>query len=119
VISMLLDGSLVSDEWTSSPLGDLVLSSLFTPRGAFFLRPDFGSDLHLLKGAKASESTLQLARRTPSSALKWAIDAGLLDSVVSQAEFHGSQLLLRVEISAGAAPLVLEIWLPVVAGGAT
>lgn len=118
MITMLPDGSLVSDEWQESLLADLVLSSLFTPRGAFFLIPDFGSDLHLLKGAKASPSTLQTARQIPSAALKWAVDSGLLDSVVSEAEINGSKLFLKVTVSAQTDSLILDLWFPVVAGGA-
>lgn len=117
MITMLPDGTLESDLWQDSPLADLVLVSLFTPRGAFFLRPDFGSDLHLLKSAKASESTRQMAERTPGQALKWAIDAGLLNSVRSVAKIEGSRLGLVVEVSAAQEDLALEIWIPVVAGG--
>lgn len=118
MITMLPDGSLVSDLWKDSPLADLVLVSLFTPRGALFLRPGFGSDLHLLNGAKASESTLQMAKQAPSNALKWAIDSGLLDSVSSEAEIQGSRLALKLVIQGQSDSLTLDLWFPVVAGGA-
>lgn len=53
-----------------------VYLSLMVRKGAFFQSPDFGSRLHLLKRAKNTERTENLAVEYCKEALQWLIDVG-------------------------------------------
>ncbi len=56
-----------------------VFMSIFTKKGSFFQRPDFGSNLFKIN--KLSDSTINLARQYIADALQWLIIVGKATAV--------------------------------------
>jgi len=68
------------DQRANSIINNIYLS-LAVEKGSFFANPDFGSRLHLLKRAKNTVRTEQLARDYCREALQWLIDSGRATSI--------------------------------------
>lgn len=58
-----------------------IIMSLAVKKGSWWFNPTFGSELHTLARAKATDSTAQLVKTYVQSALKWLISSGKLTSV--------------------------------------
>lgn len=98
--------------WT---VRDTAWHSLKIRRGAYWQRPDLGSDLHLLRNQKSTPTTLARAEAMAQKALAWMVSQGMLLSTSSSAAFDGPRRLrLRVTlIGLDRKPIDLQTFIPV------
>ena len=75
-----------------------VFLSLVVRRGSFFQNPGFGSRLHLLKRAKNTVKTAQLAVEYAKEALQWLLDTGRAKKIEVTAERDVTQDLHRLKL---------------------
>lgn len=69
----------ISADMTFEKVEDIrnnVFLSLYIDKGSFFLNPEFGSRLYLLKRAKLTPNTEKLAIEYCKEALQWIINIG-------------------------------------------
>ena len=115
MITMASDGTLSLDLSQETSVQDNILLSLSTPLGAFFQRPDFGSELPSLQRGKAvagkvETSAIAMVRR----ALQWMLDLALIDSVDVQASLSSpTRLDLTVDARFGSESIRVDYWIPV------
>ncbi|OGQ60735.1 MAG: hypothetical protein A3J24_06385 [Deltaproteobacteria bacterium RIFCSPLOWO2_02_FULL_53_8] len=70
---------------TSDIMNNIYLS-LSIAKGSWAFSPDFGSRLHLLQRAKATNHTASTAKDYCIEALKWLLDNGRADSIEVETE---------------------------------
>ncbi len=75
-----------------------VFLSLVVRKGSFFQNPSFGSRLHLLKRAKNTAKTAQLAVEYAKEALQWLLDTDKARKVEVTAERDRTQDLHRLKL---------------------
>ncbi|MHB9156271.1 MAG: phage GP46 family protein [Endomicrobiales bacterium] len=75
-----------------------VFLSLAVRRGSFFQNPAFGSRLHLLKRAKNTTKTAQLAVEYAKEALQWLLDTDKARKVEVTTEQDRTQDLHRLKL---------------------
>ncbi len=115
MITLASDGTLSLDLSQETSVQDNILLSLSTPLGAFFQRPDFGSELPSLQRGKAiagkvEPAAIGMVRR----ALQWMLDLSLIDSVDAQATLASpTQLYLSVDAHSGSETIHVDYWIPV------
>jgi phage gp46-like protein len=94
--------------------------SLTVQQGSFFADPAFGSRLYLLRRAKNTDKTMNLAIEYCKEALQWLIDTKKAVAVDVWAERERIQdlnrlkLLVEVTPYTGAAPVAFSIFVEVV-----
>ena len=79
-------------------LKDNIWLSLHVRRGSFFQRPGFGSRLHELERATATDRTAARAAAMAKDALAWLIDQELASTITALAAIE-SDKRLRLDIS--------------------
>ncbi len=80
------------------PLANNVYLSLMIKKGSFFLDPEFGSNLHLLKRSKNTERTAAQAREYCLEALQWIKDMGRAKAIEVYTQIDKLQDLHRLKI---------------------
>lgn len=112
------DGTLVLDGAVSSTpliaLQDNILLSLATPLGSLFQRPEFGSELYLLRRAKASSALPARAESMARTALQWMVDSGRLVSVdVVPQWLARDRLGIYTAATSSVGSISVPYWIPV------
>jgi len=110
--TLVLDGSVPSTPLIA--LQDNILLSLATPLGSLFQRPEFGSELYLLRRAKASSALPERAENMVRTALQWMIDSGRLDSVDVTPQWLARDCLgIYTAVTSSVGSINVPYWIPV------